>query len=293
MIIGSLNRRGVLLGAGAAAMAARAGLAQTPTFRMARGYAPGPFGQIHYGDGVTGKPLLLIHQNSMSWRQFETVFPLFAAAGFRPIAFDLPGYGNSDPPAKPATIADWATSVPALLDHLKIAQIDVVGHHTGGTVATEAALRYPDRVKNVIIHGAYLATPEERAGYLNRPGNEIEYKADGSHLSNLFVSRAKAFGPDFDPKLLTRYVIERLTATGPQGAAVNAVFTHDHGEAISRLKHRTLIITNTGDQIYEMTLRVKKVRPDIPFVELPGGGIDYTDQNPTLWVKTITDFLAG
>lgn len=293
MSLDSLTRRGTLFGAAGTAIASSATGAQAAPFRMSRGYAPGPFGQIHYGDGVAGKPLMLIHQNSMSWRQFESVFPLFASAGFRPIAFDLPGYGNSDAPAKAATIADWATSVPALLDHLKIAQIDVVGHHTGGTVATEAALRYPDRVRNLIIHGAYLATPEERAGYLNRPGNDIEYKADGSHLSSLFVSRAKAFGPDFDPKLLTRYVIERLTATGPQAAAVNAVFTHDHGEAISRLKHRTLIITNTGDQIYEMTLRVKKVRPDIPLIELPGGGIDYMDQNPALWVKTITDFLAG
>jgi len=104
---------------------------------MERGYARGPFGQVHYQAVQAGKPLVLIHQASMSSRQFESVYPIFIERGYRPIGIDCPGFGMSDVTDFVPRVEDWARVVPAVLDHLKITQADIVGHHTGALVATE------------------------------------------------------------------------------------------------------------------------------------------------------------
>jgi len=73
-------------------------------------------------------------------------------AGFRAIAFDQRGYGESDcPPAvEDYSIDRLAGDVVGLLDHLKIDKAIVVGHDWGGYVVWEAALSHPDRVAGVV-----------------------------------------------------------------------------------------------------------------------------------------------
>ena len=58
------------------------------------------------------------------------------------------------------------------------------------------------------------------------------------------------------------------------------------------IKHRTLILTNTGDQIYENALWAKRMRPDFDFVALEGGGVDIVDQQPEAWVDEIAKFIG-
>jgi pimeloyl-ACP methyl ester carboxylesterase len=73
--------------------------------RARKGYADGPFGQVHcqwLGDGV---PLLLLHQSPSSSEMFAAVYPLLAASGIRAIGIDSPGFGQSDPPSGTPTIA--------------------------------------------------------------------------------------------------------------------------------------------------------------------------------------------
>lgn len=87
---------------------------QIASRRMRRGYADGPFGQIHFEDGGAGRPLVLIHQAPMSSRQFESVFDLMLARDIRPIAIDCPGFGMSDVTDFVPRIEDWACIVPAV-----------------------------------------------------------------------------------------------------------------------------------------------------------------------------------
>ena len=103
-----------------------------------RGYARGPHGQVHYHDnqGASAMPLLLLHQAPMSHRQFDAVYEPLKTRGIRAIGIDMPGFGMSDPTSFVPKVADWASSVAAVLDHLRIRQADVLGHHTGALLAT-------------------------------------------------------------------------------------------------------------------------------------------------------------
>ncbi|MEE4186641.1 MAG: alpha/beta fold hydrolase [Gammaproteobacteria bacterium] len=131
--------------------------------RPTKAYTSGRFGQIHYcwlGDGA---PLVLMHQSPTCMVQFQKVWALLAARGNRVIGIDLPGFGGSDGPEEVPAIADYAHVIPAVLDALDIARADVLGHHTGAIVATEAALQFPERFARLILNGPLPLSAEERA----------------------------------------------------------------------------------------------------------------------------------
>ncbi len=281
------------LAAGALGFSAAANAAQKQP--PARGYAQAPFGLIHYRDTGVGRPLVLIHQAPMSSQQFDTVYPLFAAKGVRAIGIDQPGAGMSDPTTLEPKAEEWAKIVPAVLDHLGIKQADIAGHHTGSTIALAATMRFPERIKSLSMHAALLVTEEERAKRKHNPNapETSPYKADGSHLTDAFMSRFKMYGPGADPKLITRYTVERFMATGVSWHPHEVAYQFDSGAALKKIKTRTQVIGNSGDMIIDMTRKIKDLRPDIKYVEIPGGGVDITDQAPQAWVDAVVSFMQA
>lgn len=266
-----------------------------------RGYADGPWGLVHYYDNAaaprTGSlPLLLLHQAPMSARQFDAVYEPLGRRGLRAIGIDTPGFGMSDPTPFVPKVEDWTAAVVAVMDHLRIATADVLGHHTGSLLATELALQHPGRVRNLVVNGPFPINDEERAMRLERlKTNEIDfrYEPDGSHLATSFLARHTMYGPGADPKVTTRVVVEKFQGFGPFWYGHNAAYRYDHAAALARLRHRTLILTNTGDSIYELAQRARRIRPDLDYAELQGGGIDITEQQPEAWSDLVAAFLAG
>jgi pimeloyl-ACP methyl ester carboxylesterase len=66
------------------------------------------------------------------------------------IRVDLPGCGKS-PPALSYDVPDQAVRVAALLDDLGLRHVPVVGHSSGGYVATALAERRPDLVGSLVL----------------------------------------------------------------------------------------------------------------------------------------------
>jgi len=261
-----------------------------------RGYADGPYGQIHFRDTGSGVPLLLCHQAPQTSRHFSAVYEPLHRRGLRAIGFDLPGYGESDPAGFVPTIEDWAPVVPALLNALGLETVNVLGHHTGALVATEVALQFAPRVRRLILNGPIPMSEEARREALEWVrSKEIEAPAadDGSHLSAAFQRRHELYGPDADPEVITRYTVERFQGYAPFWIGHHAAFLYDHADALARLAVPTLILTNSGDQVYAEALAAAKLRPDFAFKELEGGGIDIVDQQPEAWADAVAGFLLN
>lgn len=262
--------------------------------RARRGYAGGPFGQVHFIDCGEGEPVVLLHQAPMNAHQFDAALPLLAAGGLRAIAIDLPGFGQSDPPPFVPSIADYAVALPEVLGHLGLASAHLVGHHTGALVATEAALAYPDHVRSLVLHGPLPLEEDERAAFL--ADVEIREKGfaiadDGSHLSTAFAGRAAYCAGSVPLSRVQDYVLWMVGATGPFWYGHDAAFRYDHVPRLPLVTHRTLILTNTGDAIYDHALRAARIRPDWPLVAIDGGGIDMPDQAPAAWSEAVLAFL--
>jgi len=116
----------------------------------------------------TGAPIMIIHGFIVSGH--ESLMP-WAADKLSERALILPdlmGYGYSGRDTKPG---DWSTPksharyLAAMLDHLGVAKVDIVGHSYGSAIAAEFALDYPQRVRRIVFISPGL--------YIERSANEV------------------------------------------------------------------------------------------------------------------------
>ncbi|MFG0257022.1 MAG: alpha/beta fold hydrolase [Phycisphaerales bacterium JB043] len=96
-------------------------------------------------------PLLLLHGSPGAASSFSQLGPLFAEAGYRAIAPDLPGFGASTQRAPSYSILAHAHSVLELMDHLDIDRAHVLGFSMGGGVAIHMADLRADRVASLTL----------------------------------------------------------------------------------------------------------------------------------------------
>jgi len=260
-----------------------------------KGYADGPFGQLHYQVCGAGRPVIMVHQSPDSMVQFDPVMRPLAAAGLQAIAVDIPGYGMSAAPDEPPDIAGYARMVPAILDHFGFDKADVLGHHTGAIIVTEAALQYPQRVDRLVLNGPLPLTDEQRAYFKDVTTREKAWapRWDGSHLLEQWAARKAAQTEWNDLAAFHTHFIHGRLAGDKIWYAHEAVMNYHHEEAIAKIAHPCLVLANTGDAIYAMSQRTKEMRPDFAYTELEGGTIDIIDEQPDAWAAAVAAFLIG
>lgn len=108
---------------------------------------------------VEGPAMLFIHGLFGSTESWRRNVDALAAAGYRVITYDRPGFGLSDKPeAYDYSVTHQADEAAALLDALGIDRAVIVGHSAGGNVASFFADRHPERVERlVLVDAAVLA----------------------------------------------------------------------------------------------------------------------------------------
>ncbi|MBV9416417.1 MAG: alpha/beta fold hydrolase, partial [Solirubrobacterales bacterium] len=114
-------------------------------------------GRLSTIEAGTGEPVLLIHGLGATKASFLPTIDALARS-HRPIAVDLPGFGDSDKPLfgayDPPFFADAMTS---LLDALELESAHVVGNSMGGRVALELGLTHPDRINRLVLLAPSMA----------------------------------------------------------------------------------------------------------------------------------------
>jgi pimeloyl-ACP methyl ester carboxylesterase len=101
------------------------------------------------------RPVLLLHAWGESRGAFDRLVPLLS--GFRVLAPDLRGQGGADKPASGYSLWDQTQDVVAILDALGVEKTFVVGSSSGGYVAQQVAVTFPDRVAGLVLVGAPLS----------------------------------------------------------------------------------------------------------------------------------------
>ncbi len=97
----------------------------------------------------SGIPLTLLHgisSGAASWHK------QMALPGYRVLAWDMPGYGESPMlAATPADAGDYADALARMLDRAGVEQTILVGHSLGALVAAAFAAKYPQRVLYLVL----------------------------------------------------------------------------------------------------------------------------------------------
>ena len=110
-------------------------------------------GGIHIDDGgKDGIPVLFVHSAGGSTEHWTEQLAHLRGRGRRAIAIDLRGHGRSRLPADgDFTIPGLASDILAVLDHLGLRRVVLVGHSMGGAVVTSFAGSHPDRVAGLLL----------------------------------------------------------------------------------------------------------------------------------------------
>lgn len=104
-----------------------------------------------------GKPILAFHGISSSNRAWQWFARTLVPNGFTIYAPDLRGRGNSNSLPAPYGMAAHAEDLLAVVDHLGLTKVDVIGHSMGGWVALAFLAIAPDRIsRTVLIEGGIL-----------------------------------------------------------------------------------------------------------------------------------------
>lgn len=113
---------------------------------------------IAFLDEGEGDPVLLIHgfasNHRVNWVATSWTRDL-KAAGFRVVALNNRGHGDSGKPREPAAYATpiLAEDARRLLDHLGIGRADVIGYSMGARIGAFLALAHPERVRSLVLGG--------------------------------------------------------------------------------------------------------------------------------------------
>jgi len=107
--------------------------------------------KIGYIDqGNSDDVLILIHGLGSNAKGWIKNIPAWSEK-FRVIAIDLPGYGLSDKGYYQYSMSFYAQVLTEFMDALNIPSATFVGHSMGGQIAIVAALKYPERISNLIL----------------------------------------------------------------------------------------------------------------------------------------------
>ena len=149
-----------------------AAIAQSKQVDLRRSYGANPAsGQYFTHDGIklyyevygTGEPLLLVHGNGGSIGDLGAQIAHFRKR-YKVIAMDSRDQGRSEDSKEKLTYEKLTDDLAALLDHLKVGPVNVLGWSDGGIEALLLGIRHPAKVKKIVAMAANL-NPSENAIY--------------------------------------------------------------------------------------------------------------------------------
>jgi pimeloyl-ACP methyl ester carboxylesterase len=101
--------------------------------------------------GAIGNTDVLFHGKAFGGYYFQNVIEALTGSGYRVIAPDQIGWGKSPKPDVHYSFDALAANTAALLDHLGVGKVSVLGHSTGGMTAVRFTLMNPDRVTHLVL----------------------------------------------------------------------------------------------------------------------------------------------
>lgn len=164
-----------------------------------------PQSGLAYRQAGDGEPVLLVHgypESSWMWRQ---LLPALAAAGFRAIAPDLAGFGDS-PPDPPGTWERHAERLERFRRALGVERAALVVHDWGGLIGLRWACDHPDAVRALVISSTGFFADGRWHGLAEALRRDVdgERMIEGMTRAS-FGELLQATSPAFDDRAVDEY----------------------------------------------------------------------------------------
>jgi 3-oxoadipate enol-lactonase len=251
---------------------------------------------LHYLDpNPSGTPaVLLLHglgANGSSWiLQFD---PLIAA-GFRPIAPDTPGFGESAYDGKGWSVARSASVTMDLLQELEVSYAHVAGISMGGTIAQQIALDYPKMVRKLILVNTFaVLRPTRLSGWFYFLRRFLLVHMVGIPTQARLV--ASRIFPGDNQQVIRDLLIRQISQADPRAyrAAMRSLGLFNSRKRLGEIKTPTLIITgglDTTAPLINQRMLVEGISGARQVI-IPNAGHAMTIDQPELFNREMLGFL--
>ncbi|WP_439520729.1 alpha/beta fold hydrolase [Hydrogenophaga sp.] len=248
----------------------------------------------------SGPTVLMLHGIGGGHLAFSPQVETLANAGFRAVAWDMPGYGHSAP-IEPYTFKGLAQSCVDLIDALQCEHVTLLGHSMGGMVAQEVVARRPDRVNRLVLCGTSAAFGKRTDG---RSAEAWAQQFVAQRTAPLDAGQSMA---DVASKLVPQMVgpgalpeglrlAEHCMASVPAATyrrALDCLVTFDRQQALGSIRVPTLLIAGEFDRVASPPV-MKQMAQGIAqsrYAELAGIGHLMNLEAPDEFDALLTDFL--
>ncbi len=210
-----------------------------------------PSGTAYDLDGPErpGEPVVLIHGVGLDRTLWAAQRGALAPLG-PVLAYDMLGQGESPDPPGPRGLADFADQLAALLDHLALERVRLIGFSMGGLVARAFAARWPARVSALVVMSSVYARDAAQRQAVEARCRAL---AEGGPAATAEAALERWFTPAYaaaHPAVIEG-IRRRLLANDPAGflKAYRVFATEDRepDEALARIACPTLVMTGGDD----------------------------------------------
>ncbi|MER9105180.1 alpha/beta hydrolase [Mesorhizobium sp. M0848] len=238
------------------------------------GYAPVNGIQMYYAVFGAGDPVLLIH-GGLGHADIWASQVATLSKTHKVIVADSRGHGRSTRTEQPYGYDLMASDYLALLDHLKIDKIALVGWSDGGIIGIDIALHHPERLTRLFAQAANVTTDgvdpgvmtnKTFAAYIDRSGRDYKKMSKTPDQYDAFVAQMSHMW-ETEPAWTKEQLAEITTPT--------AIVAGDHDEAIKR----------------EHTEYIASVIPGAKLIILPNASHFAMLQAPDEYSQAVLDFI--
>lgn len=249
----------------------------------------------HFSTLGSGHTVLMLHDADGGHLTFAPQVETLASLGYRAVAWDMPGYGNSAP-IEPYGFKGLAESCMALIEALQCGPVTLVGHGMGAMVALEVAVRHSALVRRLVLCAGGPALDAQAMADWVEPRLKALDSAQGDMASLAQALVAQFIGSGALPEgvRLATHALSQVYQ-GSYRRALEALGTFDRSAGVlGRLHMPTLIIGGAQDRCTPPAAlqALAHVLPDARHLSLPHAGHWPQLEDPDGFDGALADFLV-
>ncbi|KQO26514.1 alpha/beta hydrolase [Acidovorax sp. Leaf76] len=245
----------------------------------------------------SGATVLMLHDADGDHLTFAPQVEALATAGYRAVAWNMPGYGRSAP-IEPYSFKGLAESCLLLIEALQCGSVSLVGHGMGAMVALEVAVRKPAAVRRLVLCAGGPALDAQATQDWVAPRlaalQALEQGGSMEQLANTLVPRFIGTGALPEGARLATHALSQVYP-GAYRRALQAMGTFDRGAAALRsLSLPTLLVGGGQDRCTppEALQALAQVMPDAEHLNLPHVGHWPQLEDPEGFGGALMEFLV-